>query len=271
MAFRYNSLPDNSPTVYVRLLGYDTDPKTTCWNAPNGFYVIHYVLSGKGFLNGKPVRKGQGFYLPKDSERVYYSDPDDNWSYFWMAFDGSYIDNILSTIGIPNESSIFDMPSFPEFETFIRQLDNQYPIQESEVQKIYISQNLAKSYFYKVLSLHEQDYVPITNIVSSHALMAEKYILENYDKNIQISDIAHKLNINSKYLYELFSTYFNTSPKQYLNSVRITQAVELVTNSNLSIAQIAVKCGYSDYMQFSRFFKKNVGLSPTAFRKKNHN
>lgn len=185
-----------------------------------------------------------------------------------MAFDGSYIENILSSIGMPNETCIFDIPSFSEFEAFVRQLDNQYPIQESEIQKIYISQNLAKSYFYKVLSLHEQGYVPITNVVSSHALKAEKYILENYDKNIKISDVAHQLNINSKYLYDLFNTYFNTSPKQYLNSVRITQAVELLTNSNLPIAQIAVKCGYSDYMQFSRFFKKNVGVSPSDFRKK---
>ena len=270
MSFRYNSHPDDNPTVYVRLLGYDTDPKTTCWNTPNGFYVIHYVLSGKGFLNGEPIKKGQGFYLPKDAERLYYSNPADNWSYFWMAFDGSCIENILSSIGIPNETCVFDIPSFQAFEVFVRQLDNQYPMQESEIKKIYISQNLAKSYFYKVLSFHEQSYVPITNVVSSHVLKAEKYMLENYDKNIKISDVARKLNINSKYLYDLFNTYFNTSPKQYLNSVRVAQAMELLSNTNLPVTQIAAKCGYSDYMQFSRFFKKNAGMSPSDFRKKNH-
>lgn len=267
MSFRYLSRPHGDSSIFVSHIGYETDPKFTWWDAPNGYHVIHYVLSGEGFLNGKLIKEGQGFYLSKEAERKYYPNPLNPWSYFWFSFDGDFVETLLSLINIPQKTYIFDMPSFYELKNFVLNLDSQHPLFDNERVSTYISQSLAKSYFYKVISLHDTASDPIENIVPSHVLKAEQYMMENYNKNIKISDVANHLNIDARYLYKLFTKHFNTSPKQYLINLRITHAIELLSKPDLSIKHIAFMCGYADSLQFSNFFKKNVGISPSEFRK----
>lgn len=269
MAFRYHSKKIGEFSTHVYMIGFDTQQKNTHWDKPNGFNVIHYVLSGEGYLNGRLVKAGQGFYLPAQAPRMYYPNPQNPWTYMWLSFDDIHVDELLQSINLKNETHIFEIPNFEELKIYVQQLDDQYPYSKEEDHSwCYISQNLIKSYFYKVLSLHETTTLPITNIIPSHLLKAERFIQENYDKNIKISDVADYLNIDSRYLYKLFAKYFNVSPKKYLTDVIISHSMELLANPNFTITQVAAKCGYDNPLQFSSFFKKNTGLSPSEYRRK---
>lgn len=57
------------------------------------------------------------------------------------------------------------------------------------------------------------------------------------------------------------------SPQQYLTSFRIAKAVELLQLTELPIESIAISCGYSDPMVFSKAFRLEKHLSPSAYRK----
>ena len=58
------------------------------------------------------------------------------------------------------------------------------------------------------------------------------------------------------------------SPQNYIVVVRIKRAKELLAIENLSITDIANSVGYADVLAFSKIFRKNVGVSPSAYRAK---
>ena len=60
----------------------------------------------------------------------------------------------------------------------------------------------------------------------------------------------------------------NKGFNEYLNGVRIDKAKELLGNSDIPIASIGEQVGYIDQSYFSKVFKKNVGESPTAYRRR---
>ena len=61
------------------------------------------------------------------------------------------------------------------------------------------------------------------------------------------------------------------SPIEYVISIRIERACELLRDSNLSIKNVAHSVGFTDCLYFSKVFKRIVGIPPTEYREKNGN
>lgn len=98
-------------------------------------------------------------------------------------------------------------------------------------------------------------------------LPAIHYIDENYFDEINLDSLA-KLCIMSKTNFRrTFHAVFGVSPIQYLLSVRIRRAEELLKHSGYTISQIAEKCGFKDYEYFCRTFKKRIGKTAGQLRK----
>jgi transcriptional regulator GlxA family with amidase domain len=68
-------------------------------------------------------------------------------------------------------------------------------------------------------------------------------------------------------LYTLFQNALGISPQQYLARYRIAKAVELLQLTSLPIESVAISCGYSDPLVFSKAFKLEKGISPSTYRK----
>ena len=64
-----------------------------------------------------------------------------------------------------------------------------------------------------------------------------------------------------------FKEYTNSTPAQYLLSLRISNAQTLLETTSYNVTEIADIVGYDNPLYFSRIFKKQVGLSPSEFRK----
>lgn len=93
------------------------------------------------------------------------------------------------------------------------------------------------------------------------------YIEENYNKQIQLDDIAEHCGYSRYHLSHLFSDAAGFTVFSYLLEVRMKKAKELLRGSNLSIKEISGVIGFSDQNYFSNVFKKQTGLSPMDFRK----
>lgn len=83
-----------------------------------------------------------------------------------------------------------------------------------------------------------------------------------------IDSIANSLHVNGFYLSHLFKEYTGRCFTDYLAEQRINLAVELIRTTDLSLAQIGEKVGYSDPNYFSRVFKKRKGVGPREYSKK---
>lgn len=93
------------------------------------------------------------------------------------------------------------------------------------------------------------------------------YILENFTMDISLDQVAEHVGLNPDYLGKLFKKVEGQTFTDYLISLRMEKAKELLGERELSIKQIAYMVGYSDPNYFSRAFKKYVGISATQYEK----
>lgn len=102
---------------------------------------------------------------------------------------------------------------------------------------------------------------PITSFVTN-------YLEQHYDTEIYLESMAQKLGISSGYLSGYFKEKTGENFIDYLNSVRISKARELLAQTDWMIRDIAYKVGYQNMNSFNRMFKKYTGLTPSEYRKR---
>lgn len=97
---------------------------------------------------------------------------------------------------------------------------------------------------------------------------AAQYFRSNYNKSISIEDYAHSHNMSVSWFIQNFKQYASTTPAQYIQPLRISNARTLLETTNYNITEISNLVGYENPLYFSRFFRKQCGMSPSQFRKK---
>lgn len=95
------------------------------------------------------------------------------------------------------------------------------------------------------------------------------YINKNYAEQINLSLLSERFSINNSYLARLFQKELSLKPSEYITDVRLDNACQLLSFTDMSISQISEKVGFSDVYYFSRVFKKSKGITPSQFRNKN--
>ncbi|ADZ82955.1 AraC family transcriptional regulator [Cellulosilyticum lentocellum] len=94
-----------------------------------------------------------------------------------------------------------------------------------------------------------------------------KYISAHYTEDLTLTSIAEQFYISPFYLSKIFKKSTNLSIIEYINSLRIRNAKELLESSSTKIADIAELVGFSSSSHFSRTFKLVTGLSPQQYKK----
>lgn len=95
---------------------------------------------------------------------------------------------------------------------------------------------------------------------------AEKYIEENYQNCITVSEIARNINVSMSYLSRIYKETTGNTLIHYINQKKIEKAKEYLLNTDMKIYEIAEILGFENTTYFSYFFKKNTGMSPKEFK-----
>lgn len=98
-------------------------------------------------------------------------------------------------------------------------------------------------------------------------IQAQQWLLRNYDSAVTMQDVANQFDMSLRSFNRRFRSATGSTPLEYLQQIRIGTAKDLLQQSNLSIAEISFKVGFSDPSYFSALFKKLVSLSPRAYRR----
>ena len=93
------------------------------------------------------------------------------------------------------------------------------------------------------------------------------YMQEHLAENFNLNKMAKIANLSPTGLIWKFHQQLNTTPQQHFINLRMQLAKQLLVETLLPITQVAEKCGYNDVYYFSNAFRKNTGVSPSAFRK----
>jgi AraC-like DNA-binding protein len=89
-----------------------------------------------------------------------------------------------------------------------------------------------------------------------------QFIEEHYLEVHTLAEVAAACHVDSAYLCRLFKRFRRQSPFQYLQNLKMNQAVELLRNGRYSVKQTAQELGFGDPYNFSRAFKRVFGIAP---------
>ncbi|WP_270274626.1 AraC family transcriptional regulator [Enterococcus casseliflavus] len=234
------------------------------------YHFIHFVREGKGLLEIEnqliEVHENQLFIVPANTVSTYTADSKNPWKYSWIGFTGIESLNLVQIL--TNLSSK---------KYVISCLDANF--YEKKIEKILnYKQNDFSSYFkinsiiYDIIGtiLNENEVQSAQKNYSSPSFQAMRYMDLHYHDEIQVSDIAYAVGIHPNYLSAMFKDEVGISPKKYLTNLKISKAKKILIESNDPINIVAGSVGFSDALSFSKFFKKELGISPSLYRKENH-
>ena len=105
------------------------------------------------------------------------------------------------------------------------------------------------------------------NPVAESVLLAKKIIEENFDESITRKFLCEKTGLNRNKLRKEFKKGVGMTTKAYQVKVKIERAKILLSTTNDPVRQIAFAVGYQRPLNFSLEFKRQVGMSPRAWRK----
>ena len=101
---------------------------------------------------------------------------------------------------------------------------------------------------------------------SNYVERSKDYVRKHYREKIYLDDIAESLGLSPTYLSRLFSRETGECLQDYINSVRVYHATNLLLYSDRSLPEIAQYVGFPNQSYFGKIFKKLKNMSPKAYR-----
>lgn len=105
------------------------------------------------------------------------------------------------------------------------------------------------------------------NLYVSLIIDSIHYMEDNLSRKITIDDICKKFYISKSTFIRVFTKYTCYSPISYLTKLRIEKAKQLLSETENSVTDIALDCGFFDSSHLERYFKRNENTTPNYYRK----
>jgi ligand-binding sensor domain-containing protein/CheY-like chemotaxis protein/AraC-like DNA-binding protein len=137
------------------------------------------------------------------------------------------------------------------------------------INNILNSRDLLRSKFRKKISFEPAN-IEVTDVDERFILKVMKLIEDNLvNPDFSVSFLASSLFMNKNSLYKKIEALTNLSVNEFIKSIRIKKAAQLLKNSSLRIGEISFMVGFNDSQYFSREFKKQFGSTPKDFSNTN--
>ncbi|MFA6815741.1 MAG: AraC family transcriptional regulator [Lentisphaeria bacterium] len=225
------------------------------------FYVIEYVLSGKGFLvyNGikHEINAGDSYIIPPHTEHEYYSDSKDPWKKIWINCYGRLIDslaNVYDIIGIQPFEGLSTQEEILEMHEILRSSPDDMSTQlEILIHKIFLK--FSNDRHHKKLSHIDRNAITLRN-----------YINQNFTQAIKTSQLCKTIHRSESSVLRIFKKNWKRTPSDYIQSLRIQFAKKNLENTSYNIKTIARILNFADEYYFSNWFKLKTGFSPQKYR-----
>lgn len=235
--------------------------------------VGKYVI-GDNSYDFKPgdvffIRANESHCIPSiDSDEVLAFVIRINWYYMWNIC-ADYIDaakiHTMITSGIPINNYFPQKSGIGDKVEEIRKLfRNENDSMRFEIKRrilnllIIIADSVAEPV------VTESNQNPPAHI--SEIQSAVNYINDNISKAITLDDIAHAASMSRSYVSSHFKLVTGVSPYEYLLTARVEKAIELLKKTELSVTEIAQKCGFGSLSSFNKTFRKSIGVTPREYR-----
>lgn len=284
LEFRYYEVEKDFPVL--ALLGerweipYGTDPMHF-----HNYLEIGYCYYGTGNMVGIGMeslyRAGTVTVIPKNYPHRTTGNGDEiqRWEYLFIDAD-QFLENMFGE----NQRQV--TRSRQRLQTCYRILNEENEPEIGMLVKICLNEMRDKKEFYKksataalealmicILRLFEgDDMLPMSDGFSGKNFDALQrtlnYIDEHYEENIGIGELVKISNLSETHYRRLFKECMHSSPKEYINLVRVDRACRMLASTDDQVENIALYTGFQTVGSLIRNFKKLVGVTPGEWRKR---
>ncbi len=102
----------------------------------------------------------------------------------------------------------------------------------------------------------------------SRIVPALNLVARDYDRTISVAQLADSCDLSVRSLQTHFKVQLDMTPQSYLMKIRVQAAATMLGDSNKSITEVALSCGFNSLSTFNRAFSKVHSMSPRAYRKR---
>ena len=168
-----------------------------------------------------------------------------------------------------------ETPKTAQILQFLQQLSTELKIDAERLTSAYLSTQtfdqqkiVAAANLLDLATRHLwlSDYIKIDQETLSAKIRA--YIESNLDKALSVQELCKQFSLSKNKLYHLSHQTFGKTIGEYITSLRIERAKQLLSTTNIPVNQIATAVGIVDYNYFSKLFKQYTELTPVQFRKR---
>ena len=231
-------------------------------------YQLIYLLEGNGWFESKPSG-----LIPLASESIVLIVPglwhrykpleDSPWRTYWVGFGGAFTKRLIGNVGItqktPTQLIGYQEDVLKCFQDIIvlaqHELSGYQQVMAGEVVKL----------LGLVRALQQRAIFHGTN--TDALIQSAKSLLIQAPPEHALEDIANELNMGYSKFRRLFKNYTGISPGKFQLQHRIARASQLLQYSELSIAEVAYRCGFDTPQYFTRIYKRKTGTSPSKYRR----
>jgi AraC family transcriptional regulator, arabinose operon regulatory protein len=231
----------------------------------SNIYTLVYLLQGEGVYlseNGDEIKLTEGCLFHRFPGIPHQTIP--KWNGMWVEF---FVAMPKSIYDITKLSGIVD-PQQPVWKIGREQkvIDEM-----QQIQKLFKSNRLQDPLIgiekmLRLVRIAWECYNQINGLKNDPIEKACQFFNDKINAKKTIDDIAELVNMKSETFRKQFKQKIGVSPGNYWNRCKTDSAMNLLINSDMSIASIADTLGYSDTFSFSHQFKKKMNLSPIKYR-----
>jgi AraC-like DNA-binding protein len=242
---------DLSPLYIHRYTG----PRTTRKYGRHEFWEFTYVFHGRLEFVARGIhllKPGAVVLIPPGMD--HYEHSEKNVDTLWVGLIGERLKGLDSQ----------------------RLLVGTYPELELTVERLWLARERARGLagpeldalttlvIQQFVRLFRQDLPQGLDIIDQ----AIGWLNRHFDRPLRVCDLAQRFGFSESYFHRAFKKHTGKSPLAYLTNLRVRHALQALTNTTMTIDQVARLVGFSDPLYFSRVVRKQLGQSPRQFRKR---
>ena len=137
------------------------------------------------------------------------------------------------------------------------------------VQKLIEQRETRKETFKKNIEITPSE-ITTTSLDEEFVKKAVAFVEKNMDDSeYSLEDLSSDLGLSKTHLNRKLTVILNMKPLQFIRSIRLKRAAQLLVGSQYNVVEIADKVGFNTIKYFNRYFKEEFGMTPTQYREAN--